>query len=166
MLRIKIIILFSFFVMHSSSQPTNYSYAIFRYEDPDSIVMRIVGIPGYNYALVNRPNCSVYIKDTVFVNKLINRLNMLTIDTNDTTFLQIDVAYQLICLKTGYGYDVFNSSYGYSLYPQMELNGKYMVLDRKLLKLLDEIVKIHKEFKKPQFFPKDKIIELYKDEFW
>lgn len=55
----------------------------------------------------NKPNCRVYIEDSAFVNKLINRLNKLTIDTNNTTYLQLDVAYQLICLKTGYGYDVF-----------------------------------------------------------
>ncbi|MDR0368293.1 MAG: hypothetical protein LBH82_04025 [Bacteroidales bacterium] len=154
-------------MVQSFSQNAHYSYAIFRYEDPDSIVMRVVGVPGYDYALVNKQDCRVYIKDSVFVNKLIDRLNKLTVDTSNTTYLQLDVAYQLICLKTGYGYDIFNSSgYGNSLYPRMELNGKPMVVDRKLLKLLDEIVKIHKEFKKPQFFPKDKVLELYKDEFW
>jgi hypothetical protein len=168
-LRVRVFIILSLFfiVMQSFSQNTNYTYAIFRYEDPDSIVMRVVGIPGYNYAQINKPNCRVYIEDSAFVNKLINRLNKLTIDTNNTTYLQLDVAYQLICLKTGYGYDVFNSSaYGNSLYPQMELNGKPMILDRKLLKLLDEIVRIHKEYKKPQFFPKDEISKLYKNEFW
>ena len=162
-----IIILLCFFVGQSFSQNTKYSYAIFRYEDPDSMVMRIIAISGYDYAAVNRPNCSMYIKDSIFVNKLIDRFNKLTIDSSDTTYTYIDVTYQLICIKTGYGYDVLNvSGYGSSRYPKMELNGKPMIVDKKLLKLLDRIVKIHKERNKPQFFPKDRINELYRDEFW
>ena len=151
----------------SFSQNTKYSYAIFRYEDPDSIILRIVAVHGYDYAAVNKPSCNMYIKDSAFVNKLIDRLNKLTVDDSDTTYIGLDVVYQLICLKCGYGYDILNvSGYGSSPYPRMELNGKHMLLDRKLLKLLDKIVKIHKEQKKPQYFPKDRIDELYKDEFW
>ena len=155
------IMMFVFFVSHAFSQK-----AILMYEDPDTPITRIEGIAGYEYVIVNRPGCRIYIEDTVFVNKLIDRINKLIPDTK--VIILGDVTKQLICIKPDYsGYDVLSSfGSGSSKYPRMELNGKPMKLDKKLIYLLDEIVRIHKELGKPRDFPKKRIKELYRKEFW
>jgi hypothetical protein len=139
-----------------------HGIVVLRYEDPDSVIMRFIGINGYDYAKYYR--CEVCIKDSIFLERLINRFQNLPKDTN---FYVGDVTYQLICIKPNYGYDIFNSSSGYCTYPWMELNGKPMIVDKKILRLLDEIVKIHKRIKKPQFLPDEKIKELLNDtQYW
>jgi len=158
------IMMFVFFVSYAFSQK-----AIFMYEDPYLPALRIVGIPGYDYANVKakEPGYVMYIEDSVFVNKLIDRINKLIPDT--TAEVLGSVTKQLICIKSdSSGYDVLSSyGRGYSKYPpEMELNGKPMKLDRKLIYLLDEIAKIHKDIGQPRNFPKKRIKELYRKEFW
>ena len=151
------IMMFVFFVSHAFSQKAIFMYG--RGQRP-------TGVPGYDYAAVNSPDCLIYIEDSVFVNKLIDRINKLIPDT--TAKILSEVSKQLICIKSDYsGYDILSSyGRGSDKYPRMELNGKPMKLDRKLLNLLDEIVRIHREFWKPFEVPKERIKELYRKEFW
>ena len=153
------IMIFVFFVSHAFSQR-----AIFKYENQDLRGKRITGIIGG----INEPYCLIYIQDSVFANKLIDKINKLIPDT--TAKILGEVTKQLVCIKSGYsGYDVL-SCYGDALSPspKMQLNGKPMKLDRKLLNLLDEIVKIHKKFGGVRVceLPEEIIEELYMKEFW